>query len=140
MDTHEKSITGSSECTTASPADMITISKEEYDALKIIEEESHDQQSFWSDALKNPDGVIAFKNAITEILQIWGTVNALSQKAKLVYSVVRIGIVVILLTIIILTASQLVQMGKLDGGSLIFLLGTIVGYLLTFLSKIEGLN
>ncbi|MGD0081511.1 MAG: hypothetical protein ABSB80_12800 [Methanoregula sp.] len=123
--------------TTPCEDDKVTISRQEYDALIALKEQAYDRPSFWSDALKNPEGVEKLAKAAKEIIDSAATAMVKSQITTLKYSVIRILIVILLLGAIIWSASQLVQSGKLDGGSLTFLLGTIVGYLLTFLSKVE---
>ncbi|HEY4754765.1 MAG TPA: hypothetical protein VIH28_01800 [Ignavibacteriaceae bacterium] len=46
--------------------------------------------------------------------------------------------VLLIIVVIIWSASSLISSGRLDGSALTFLLGTITGYLLTFLTNIEG--
>lgn len=115
----------------------ITISKREYDELIFCAERSEGQTSFWAEALKNPEGTKALKEGIKDVADSIMTSQARLQKDRLKYSSIRIIVVVLLLGAIIGTASWLTSIGRLDGSGLIFLLGTITGYLLTFLTKIE---
>ena len=77
------------------------------------------------------DGI---KDVVDSTLSSWAKL----QKDQLKYSYIRISIVVLLLGVIIGAASWLTSIGRLDGSGLIFLLGTITGYLLTFLAKMES--
>ena len=128
-------ITARNEC-------KVEISQEEYDSLiywaQIAQTQTRQlQNSFWTETLKHPEGTQALKEAVTEVinstLKSWAEI----QKGELKYSAVRIGAVIILLAGIIGTATWLTSIGKLDSSGLIFLLGTVTGYLLTFLTKIE---
>ena len=116
----------------------ITMSKREYNELLQWADIGQKQTSFWTDALKNPEGTTALKEGIKEVVDSTLTSWAKLQTDQLKYSSIRIIIIVILIGAIIGTATWLTSIGKLDGSGLIFLLGTITGYLLTFLSKIES--
>ena len=97
------------------------------------------QTSFLVEALKNPEGTIALKDGIKDVVDSTLASWAKLQKDQLRYSYIRIIIVVVLLGAIIGAASWLTSIGRLDGSSLIFLLGTVTGYLLTFLTKMESI-
>ncbi len=116
----------------------VQLSKEEFESLKYWAEIGQKKSTFWSDTLQNPEGTKALKDGVKEVvasaLASWSTL----ERGRLIYSLIRITIVVALLAIIIGIASWLTSLGRLDSSSLIFLLGTITGYLLTFLTKIEG--
>ncbi|CAD6491442.1 MAG: hypothetical protein FFODKBPE_00151 [Candidatus Argoarchaeum ethanivorans] len=116
----------------------ITMSKREHDELLYGVERGQKQTSFWDEALKNPEGTTALKDGIKDVVDSTLTSWAKLQKDQLKYSYIRIFIVVLLLGVIIGAASWLTSIGRLDGGGLIFLLGTITGYLLTFLTKMES--
>lgn len=118
--------------------ESITIPKRDYDELLYWADMEQRQTSFWADALRNPEGTTALKDGIKEVVDSTLTSWAKLQKDQLKYSSIRIITVVLLIGAIIGTASWLVSIGRLDGSGLIFLLGTITGYLLTFLSKIES--
>ena len=116
----------------------ITIPKSEYDKLLYLAEMGQRQTSFWDEALKNPEGTTALKDGIKDVVDSTLASWAKLQKDQLKYSYIRIFIVVLLLGVIIGAASWLTSIGRLDGSGLIFLLGTITGYLLTFLTKMES--
>ena len=116
----------------------ITIPKSEYDKLLYLAEMGQRQTSFWDEALKNPEGTTALKDGIKDVVDSTLASWAKLQKDQLKYSYIRIFIVVLLLGVIIGAASWLTSIGRLDGSGLIFLLGTITGYLLTFLTKMEN--
>ena len=116
----------------------ITMSKREHDELLYWAERGQKQTSFWDEALKNPEGTTALKDGIKDVVDSTLASWAKLQKDQLKYSYIRIFIVVLLLGVIIGAASWLTSIGRLDGGGLIFLLGTITGYLLTFLTKMES--
>ena len=116
----------------------ITMPKSEYDKLIYLAEVGQKQTSFWDEALKNPEGTTALKDGIKDVVDSTLASWAKLQKDQLTYSYIRICIVVLLLGIIIGAASWLTSIGRLDGSGLIFLLGTITGYLLTFLTKMES--
>jgi hypothetical protein len=116
----------------------ITISQREYDELCHWADIGEGRTSFWDEALKNPEGTTALKDGIKDVVDSTLASWAKLQKVQLKYSYIRIIIVVLLLGIIIGAASWLTSIGRLDGSSLIFLLGTITGYLLTFLTKMES--
>ncbi|MCL7413912.1 MAG: hypothetical protein M8353_09905 [ANME-2 cluster archaeon] len=115
----------------------LTMSQSEYDELSYWADRGQKQTSFWADALKNPEGTTALKEGIKEVTESVLISQGKIQKDRLKYSSIRIFIVVSLLVVIIAAASWLTSINRLDGSSLIFLLGTITGYLLTFLTKIE---
>lgn len=116
----------------------ITMSKREYDELLHWADMGQQQTSFWDEALKNPEGTTALKDGIKDVVDSTLSSWAKLQKDQLKYSYIRISIVVLLLGVIIGAASWLTSIGRLDGSGLIFLLGTITGYLLTFLAKMES--
>ena len=116
----------------------ITMPKSEYDKLLYSAEMGQRQTSFWDEALKNPEGTTALKDGIKDVVDSTLASWAKLQKDQLKYSYIRIFIVVLLLGVIIGAASWLTSIGRLDGSGLIFLLGTITGYLLTFLTKMES--
>ena len=116
----------------------ITMSKREYDKLLYWADMGQQQTSFWDEALKNPEGTTALKDGIKDVVDSTLSSWAKLQKDQLKYSYIRISIVVLLLGVIIGAASWLTSIGRLDGSGLIFLLGTITGYLLTFLAKMES--
>jgi len=116
----------------------VTISQSEYDELRYWADVGERRTSFWDEALKNPEGTTALKDGIKDVVDSTLASWAKLQKIQLKYSYIRIIIVVVLLGIIISAASWLTSIGRLDGSSLIFLLGTITGYLLTFLTKMES--
>jgi len=123
---------------TAEQSASIAIPKGEYDKLLLAEMEQR-QTSFLVEALKNPEGTIALKDGIKDVVDSTLASWAKLQKDQLRYSYIRIIIVVVLLGAIIGAASWLTSIGRLDGSSLIFLLGTVTGYLLTFLTKMESI-
>lgn len=116
----------------------VTISQREYDELLYWADSGKRRTSFWEEALKNPEGTTALKDGIKDVVDSTLASWAKLQKAQLKYSYIRILIVILLLGVIIGVASWLTSIGRLDGSSLIFLLGTITGYLLTFLTKMES--
>jgi Na+-transporting NADH:ubiquinone oxidoreductase subunit NqrB len=116
----------------------ITMSKREYDELLHWADMGQQQTSFWDEALKNPEGTTALKDGIKDVVDSTLSSWAKLQKDQLKYSYIRVSIVVLLLGVIIGAASWLTSIGRLDGSGLIFLLGTITGYLLTFLAKMES--
>jgi hypothetical protein len=116
----------------------ITMPKREYDELRYWADMGQRQTSFWDEALKNPEGTTALKDGIKDVVDSTLASWAKLQKDQLKYSYIRIFIVVLLLGVIIGAASWLTSIGRLDGSGLIFLLGTITGYLLTFLTKMES--
>lgn len=116
----------------------ITMPKREYDELRYWADMGQRQNSFWDEALKNPEGTTALKDGIKDVVDSTLASWAKLQKDQLKYSYIRIFIVVLLLGVIIGAASWLTSIGRLDGSGLIFLLGTITGYLLTFLTKMES--
>ncbi len=116
----------------------ITMPKREYDELRYWVDMGQRRTSFWDEALKNPEGTTALKDGIKDVVDSTLASWAKLQKDQLTYSYIRICIVVLLLGIIIGAASWLTSIGRLDGSGLIFLLGTITGYLLTFLTKMES--
>ena len=116
----------------------VTISQREYDELLHWADVGERRTSFWDEALKNPEGTTALKDGIKDVVDSTLASWAQLQKVQLKYSYIRIIIVVLLLGIIISAASWLTSIDRLDGSSLIFLLGTITGYLLTFLTKMES--
>lgn len=116
----------------------VTISQREYDELRHWVDVGERRISFWDEALKNPEGTTALKDGIKDVVDSILASWAKLQKVQLKYSYIRIIIVVVLLGMIIGVASWLTSIGRLDGSSLIFLLGTITGYLLTFLTKMES--
>ena len=115
----------------------VTIPKIEYEELLHWTEIGKRNDSFWGNALNNPEGTTALKDGIKEVVDSTLTSWAELQKGQMKYSFYRIIMVVVLIGMIIFTASWLTSIGRLDGSGLIFLLGTITGYLLTFLSKLE---
>ena len=112
--------------------------KREYDELRYWADMGQRRTSFWDEALKNPEGTTALKNGIKDVVDSTLASWAKLQKDRLKYSYIRIIVVVVLLGVIIGAASWLTSIGRLDGSGLIFLLGTITGYLLTFLTKMEN--
>ncbi len=116
----------------------VTISQREYDELLYWADSGKRRISFWEEALKNPEGTTALKDGIKDVVDSTLASWAKLQKVQLKYSYIRILIVILLLGVIIGVASWLTSIGRLDGSSLIFLLGTITGYLLTFLTKMES--
>lgn len=117
----------------------ITISKREYDELLYWADMEQRRTSFWEEALKNPEGTTALKDGIKDVVDSTLASWAKLQSDQLKYSYIRIVVVVLLLGVIIGAASWLTSIGRLDGSGLIFLLGTITGYLLTFLTKMESI-
>lgn len=116
----------------------VTIPVEEYQNLQYWASQGQKKQSsFWTDALNNPEGTRALKEGVKEVIDSTMGSWAKLQKGDLTYSAVRMLFVVLLLGAIIGVASWLTSTGRLDGSGLIFLLGTITGYLLTFLAKVE---
>jgi hypothetical protein len=118
--------------------ELITIPKSEYDHLNDLADIAEGRTSFWTDALESPEGTRALKEFFQGILEtgltFWGEKIL---KGQLRYSIYRITIVVALLTMIVVIATWLTSNGKLDAGAFTFLMGTIVGYILAFLTKIE---
>jgi hypothetical protein len=118
--------------------EMISIPKSEYNHFRECEDIAEGRTSFWIDALKNPDGTKALKEFFQGILEtgltFWGEKIL---KGQLWYSIYRITVVVILLGLIVGIATWLTSNGRLDAGAFTFLMGTIVGYILAFLTKIE---
>jgi hypothetical protein len=118
--------------------ELISIPKSEYEMLCELAES---RTSFWSDALKNPEGTKGLKEFIQGILEtgltIWGEKIL---KRQLWYSIYRITVIVVLLGLIVWIATWLTSNGRLDAGAFTFLMGTIVGYILTFLTKIEQVS
>jgi len=116
----------------------VSIPKSEYEMLCELAES---RTSFWSDALKNPEGTKGLKEFIQGILEtgltIWGERIL---KRQLWYSIYRITVIVVLLGLIVWIATWLTSNGRLDAGAFTFLMGTIVGYILTFLTKIEQVS
>ena len=118
--------------------ELITIPKSEYDHLNELADIAEGKTSFWNDALKNPEGTKGLKEFIQGVLEtgltIWGEKIL---KRQLRYSIYRITVVVGLLVLIVGIATWLTSNGKLDAGAFTFLMGTIIGYILAFLTKIE---
>ncbi len=48
--------------------------------------------------------------------------------------------VLVIIALIVWVGFQLTMMGTMDSSALVFLLGTIVGYLLSFMTKVELMN
>lgn len=73
----------------------------------------------------------ALSKLITTVVQTW--TKARESKAR--FSV-RMGILVaVLVSLIVVTAAILTYLDKIDGAALTFLLGLIVGYMLTFVRE-----
>jgi hypothetical protein len=127
----EEGLTGGQE-------ELITIPKNEYLYLKDLAEIAEERRSFFTEALKNPEGTIALKEFFQGILETGLTLYGEKiQKGQIWYSVFRVTLVVIFLGMIVVVASWLTSIGKLDAGAFTFLMGTIIGYILAFLTKIE---
>jgi hypothetical protein len=121
--------------------DEITISREEYEKLQNWAIQGQKKQSsFWTDALINPEGTRALKDAAKEVIESAMGSWAKLQRGILFYSGIRMVLVVVLLSSIVVVASWLTSIGRLDSSSFIFLLGILIGYLLTFLTKVELLK
>ncbi len=119
----------------------ITISMKDYQELQYWASLGQKKQSsFWTDALSNPEGTSALKDGVKEVID--STMGSLAklQKGNLLYSAIRMVLVVGLLGAIVGVASWLTSTGRLDGSNLMFILGTLTGYLLTFLTKVELLK
>ena len=120
---------------TNNPEEMISIPIGEYEMYRELVE---NRTSFWNEALKNPEGLKAFKEFIQGILETGLTIWAERiLKKQIWHSVFRISVVVFLLVVIVVIATWLTSNGKLDAGAFTFLMGTIVGYILAFLTNIE---
>jgi len=118
--------------------ELISIPKREYEHLCELKDIAEGRASFWTDALKNPEGTKALKEFFQGVLEtgltFWGEKIL---KGQLRYSIYRITVVVGLLVLIVGIATWLTSNGKLDAGAFTFLMGTIIGYILAFLTKIE---
>lgn len=96
-------------------------------------------QSFWIEALKNPEGTKALiEDGIKALAESYFNAQDKLVEKQLNYSAIRIVLVVLLLAAMIYAASNLVSMGRVDSSSFMFFLGTITGYLLTFLAKVDA--
>ena len=121
--------------------ELISIPKSEYDHLCELADFAEGRTSFWTDALKNPEGTKALKDFFQGLLEtgltLWGEKIL---KGQLWYSIYRITVVVILLVLIVVIATWLTSTGRLDAGAFTFLMGTLIGYILSFLTKIEQVS
>jgi hypothetical protein len=123
---------------TGGQEESITIPKSEYDHLNELAEIAEGRTTFFNEALKNPEGTRALKEFFQGILETGLTLYGEKiQKWQIGYSIFRITLVVIFLAIIVIVASWLTSIGRLDAGAFTFLMGTIIGYILSFLTKIE---
>ncbi len=120
----------------------LSISREEYNSLQYWATQGQkNQNSFWTVALSNPDGTRALiqegiKDVIETVMENWKKI----QKDNLIYLGIRLVIVVGLIGVILGVATWLTSRGILDSSNFSFLLGILIGYLLTFLTKVELLN
>lgn len=85
------------------------------------------------DILKDPEAVKSIDNLMKSFLESYGKI----QSQKTWYSLARMFMVFIILALVTAAAAALSYFGKLDGTSLMFFFGTVVGSVITFMSKIE---
>lgn len=120
----------------------LTISREEYEHLQYLATQGQkNQNSFWTVALSNPEGTRALiqegiKEVIETVMENWKKI----QKDNLTYLGIRLVIVVGLIGAILGVATWLTSTGHLDSSNFSFLIGILIGYLLTFLTKVELLR
>lgn len=117
------------------------ISREEYERLQYLAAQGGKNNSFWTAALSNPEGTRALlkegiKDVIETVMKNWKDI----QKGNLFYLCIRLVIVVSLLGAILGAATWLTSIGILDSSNFSLLLGILIGYLLTFLTKVELLK
>jgi len=114
--------------------EIISIPRSEYDRLC----ESAANPSFWVEALKNPIGTKGVQDFVQTILQT-GLSNYGDKilKRQLINSAIRTVAVVLLLGGVVWISYTLTQSGKLDAGAFTFLIGTIVGYAFSYLTRTE---
>ncbi len=115
----------------------ITIKQSEYQSLQYWAAWGQGKKSFWTEAIQNPEGSNIFFGNIKEILDSLITKWTEAHKGGLLYSGIRIIAVFVIIALIVLVTFQLTILGKLDSSAMVFLLGTIVGYLLSFITKVE---
>ena len=114
------------------PEEMISIPKNEYENLCQIAA----KPSFWIEALGNPEGTKSVGDFVERIISTGLTLYGDKiQKWQLIYSGFRILLVVGLLAGIVYVSMILTTSGKLDAGAFTFLVGTITGYVLSYLTK-----
>jgi hypothetical protein len=118
----------------ATPEETISIPKSEYDHLCELAVE----RSFWIEALGNPEGSKSLKEFIQGVLQTGLTLYGDKiLKGQLYYHGFRTTALVLLFVLIVWISWQLVMAGKLDAGAFTFLIGTIVGYAISYLTKTD---
>jgi hypothetical protein len=122
------------EVLSTSPEEMISISKSEYERLCELAA----NPSFWIESLKNPTGTKGVQEFVQGIVQTGLTIYGDKiLKKQLIDSTIRTVAVVLLLGAIVWIAMELTQSGKLDAGAFTFLIGTIVGYAFSYLTRTE---
>jgi hypothetical protein len=142
----EESKEAASDVSEAQGQEELTISREEYEGLQYwANRGQRSQNSFWTAALSNPEGTRALiKESINIVLETvmgnWKDMQEAMQKANLRYLGTRLVIVVGLLGVILVVATWLTSLGILESSNFSFLLGILIGYLLTFLTKVELLK
>lgn len=117
--------------------EYITIKQSEYQLLQYWAAWGQGRKSFWREAIQNPEGSKIFFGNIKEILESLITKWTEAHKGGLLYSGIRIIAVLVIIALIVWVTFQLTILGKLDSSAMVFLLGTIVGYLLSFITKVE---
>jgi len=120
--------------------EYITIKQSEYQNLQYLAAWGQGKISFWTEAIQNPEGSEIFFRNIKEILESVITKWTEAHKGGLIYSGARILMVLVIIALIVWVGFQLTMMGTMDSSALVFLLGTIVGYLLSFMTKVELMN
>jgi len=118
--------------------EIVQLNKQEYQHLQKLAQQGSQQSSTLKELIQNPEGLKQLKEAVKEVIESGATSWVKLQQGQFIYSLVRVGMVLLIIVVIIWSASSLTSSGRLDGSALTFLLGTITGYLLTFLTNIEG--
>jgi hypothetical protein len=94
-------------------------------------------KSFWMAALEKSDGTELFKS-FREFLQDYLNYEGKSSKNKVMHSISQTLITTLFLGLILTAALYLTTKGFLDGSSTTFLIGTITGYYITYLTRREN--
>lgn len=104
--------------------------------VEELEQLKSKDNSFWMAALEKSDGTELF-NSMREFVQDWLNHEKSNAKNKMLHSFSQTVITTFFLGLILIAALYLTTQGFLDGSSTTFLIGTITGYYITYLTRRE---
>jgi hypothetical protein len=109
---------------------------DENEKLRQEIQQLRSNKSFWMAALEKSDGTELFKS-FREFLQDYLNFEGRSSRNRVMHSISQTLITSVFLGLILAAALYLTTKGFLDGSSTTFLIGTITGYYITYLTRRE---